>query len=91
MGKTLFDKVWERHVIKGAEGEAQLLYIDLMLIHEVTSPRQGLRAGRTVRPEKKTGTMDYNVPTVDICHPYHESRLIPSVAPGAVSLERNFR
>lgn len=70
MGKTLFDKVWERHVIKGAEGEAQLLYIDLMLIHEVTSPQafEGLReAGRTVRcPEKIFGTMDHNVPTVDI-------------------------
>lgn len=70
MGKTLFDKVWERHVIKGAEGEAQLLYIDLMLIHEVTSPQafEGLReAGRRVRcPEKIFGTMDHNVPTVDI-------------------------
>lgn len=70
MGKTLFDKVWERHVIKGAEGEAQLLYIDLMLIHEVTSPQafEGLReAGRKVRcPEKIFGTMDHNVPTVDI-------------------------
>lgn len=70
MGKTLFDKVWERHVIKGAEGDAQLLYVDLMLIHEVTSPQafEGLReAGRSVRcPEKIFGTMDHNVPTVDI-------------------------
>ena len=37
--KTLFDKVWEKHVIVGNEGEAQLLYIDLHLIHEVTSPQ----------------------------------------------------
>lgn len=70
MGKTLFDKVWDRHVIKGKEGDAQLLYIDLMLIHEVTSPQafEGLRqAGRKVRqPEKIFGTMDHNVPTVDI-------------------------
>lgn len=72
MGKTLFDKVWDRHVIKGDEGDAQLLYIDLMLIHEVTSPQafEGLRqAGRKVRhPEKIFGTMDHNVPTVDIHH-----------------------
>ena len=50
--KTLFDKVWEKHVIIGNEGEAQLLYIDLHLIHEVTSPQafSGLRiAGRSVR------------------------------------------
>lgn len=70
MGKTLFDKVWDRHVIKGEDGDAQLLYIDLMLIHEVTSPQafEGLRqAGRQVRqPEKIFGTMDHNVPTVDI-------------------------
>ena len=48
MGKTLFDKLWERHVVL-EEGEAQLLYIDLHLIHEVTSPQafEGLRqAGR---------------------------------------------
>ncbi|BCA86521.1 hypothetical protein EsVE80_20440 [Enterococcus saigonensis] len=45
MGKTLFDKVWERHVITGEEGGAQLLYVDLQLIHEVTSPQafEGLR------------------------------------------------
>ena len=43
--KTLFDKVWEKHVITGESGEAQLLYIDLHLIHEVTSPQafSGLR------------------------------------------------
>ncbi|MHC5269800.1 3-isopropylmalate dehydratase large subunit [Enterococcus sp. LJL98] len=70
MAKTLFDKVWERHVIDGAEGEAQLIYIDLQMIHEVTSPQafEGLRmAGRTVRrPDKTFGTMDHNVPTKDI-------------------------
>jgi 3-isopropylmalate/(R)-2-methylmalate dehydratase large subunit len=70
MGKTLFDKVWERHVVSGEEGEAQLLYIDLQMIHEVTSPQafEGLReAGRKVRrPDKTFGTMDHNVPTKDI-------------------------
>ena len=56
MGKTLFDKLWERHVVL-EEGEAQLLYIDLHLIHEVTSPQafEGLRqAGRRVRCPEKT-------------------------------------
>ena len=38
MGQTLFDKVWNKHVLTGNEGEPQLLYIDLHLIHEVTSP-----------------------------------------------------
>ena len=38
MGQTLFDKVWKKHVLHGKEGEPQLLYIDLHLIHEVTSP-----------------------------------------------------
>ncbi len=70
MGKTLFDKVWERHIVSGEEGEAQLLYIDLQMIHEVTSPQafEGLReAGRKVRrPDKTFGTMDHNVPTKDI-------------------------
>ena len=66
--KTLFDKVWEKHVITGKAGEAQLLYIDLHLIHEVTSPQafSGLRiAGRKVRrPDLTFGTMDHNTPTI---------------------------
>ena len=66
--KTLFDKVWEKHIITGNEGEAQLLYIDLHLIHEVTSPQafSGLRiAGRSVRrPDLTFGTMDHNTPTI---------------------------
>lgn len=70
MGKTLFDKLWERHVILGAEGAPQLLYIDLHLIHEVTSPQAfaGIReAGRTLRrPDKTFATMDHNIPTKDI-------------------------
>nr|DAL69181.1 MAG TPA: isopropylmalate isomerase large subunit [Caudoviricetes sp.] len=45
MGKTLFDKLWDRHVITGEEGQAQLLYVDLHMIHEVTTPQafEGLR------------------------------------------------
>ncbi|WP_088825448.1 3-isopropylmalate dehydratase large subunit [Listeria goaensis] len=70
MGKTLFDKLWDRHVIYGEVGEPQLLYVDLHLIHEVTSPQafEGLRIGnRPVRrPDKTFATMDHNVPTEDI-------------------------
>ena len=69
-GKTIFDKIWERHVIIGEERESQLLYIDLHVIHEVTSPQafDGLRqAGRGVRrPDLTYGTVDHNSPTVDI-------------------------
>lgn len=69
-GKSIFDKLWERHVITGEEGEPQLMYVDQHYIHEVTSPQafQGLRdAGRKVRqPELTFGTTDHNVPTVDI-------------------------
>ena len=65
--KTLFDKVWEKHVITGEEGKAQLLYIDLHLLHEVTSPQafSGLRMkNRKVRrSELAFATMDHNTPT----------------------------
>jgi len=67
--KTLVEKVWERHVVRSAPGEPDLLYIDLHLIHEVTSPQafDGLRlAGRRVRrPDLTLATMDHNVPTTD--------------------------
>lgn len=70
MSQTLFDKVWNRHIIASKEGEPQLLYIDLHLIHEVTSPQafEGLRLqNRKVRrPDRTFGTLDHNVPTVDI-------------------------
>lgn len=70
MGQTIFDKLWDRHVIIGEESEPQLLYVDFHIIHEVTSPQafQGLReAGRKVRrPDLTFGTTDHNVPTVDI-------------------------
>ena len=65
--KTLFEKVWESHVVRAPEGEPTLLYIDLHLVHEVTSPQafEGLRlAGRKVRrPDLTFATIDHNVPT----------------------------
>src|SRR6202161_1286762 len=67
--KTLFEKVWELHVVVEPKGEPTLLYIDLQLVHEVTSPQafEGLRlAGRKVRrPERTIATADHNVPTTD--------------------------
>ena len=66
--RTLFEKVWEDHVVRRADGEPDLLYIDLHLIHEVTSPQafEALRlAGRTVRrPDLTLATIDHGVPTI---------------------------
>ena len=67
---TLAQKVWRDHVVRSASGEPDLLYIDLHLVHEVTSPQafDGLRlTGRTVRrPDLTVATEDHNVPTADI-------------------------
>src|SRR6185503_6298589 len=67
--RTLSEKVWNAHVVRSADGEPDLLYIDLHLIHEVTSPQafDGLRlAGRAVRrPDLTLATEDHNVPTLD--------------------------
>src|SRR5690606_6381763 len=67
--KTMFEKIWERHVVVDEPGRPTLLYIDLHLVHEVTSPQafEGLRlAGRRVRrPDLTVATMDHNVPTSD--------------------------
>jgi 3-isopropylmalate/(R)-2-methylmalate dehydratase large subunit len=69
MGRTLFDKVWEDHVVRREDGLPDLLYVDLHLVHEVTSPQafEGLRlAGRPVRrPDLTLATMDHNVATGD--------------------------
>jgi 3-isopropylmalate/(R)-2-methylmalate dehydratase large subunit len=69
MGQTLVDKIWESHVARRTEGQPDLLYVDLHLVHEVTSPQafEGLRlAGRRVRrPDLTIATMDHNVPTGD--------------------------
>ena len=73
MAKTLSEKVWDSHIVRSAQGEPDLLYIDLHLIHEVTSPQafDGLRAaGRPVRrPDLTMATEDHNVPTIDIDKP----------------------
>ncbi len=71
--RTLSEKIWDAHVVHAAEGEPDLLFIDLHLVHEVTSPQafDGLRlAGRSVRrPELTVATADHNVPTLDIDRP----------------------
>ena len=73
MGRTLAEKIWDAHVVRSAAGEPDLLYIDLHLVHEVTSPQafDGLRmAGRKVRrPDLTIATEDHNVPTTGITGP----------------------
>src|SRR2546425_10172245 len=65
--RTLGQKLWDSHVVRSKPGEPDLLYVDLHLVHEVTSPQafEGLRlAGRSVRrPDLTVATMDHNVPT----------------------------
>ena len=76
MGKTMAEKIWADHIVRSAEGEPDLLYIDLHLIHEVTSPQafDGLRlTGRKVRrPDLTIATEDHNVPTLDIDKPIQD-------------------
>nr|NLD41629.1 3-isopropylmalate dehydratase large subunit [Actinomycetales bacterium] len=77
MSGTLAEKVWERHIVRhGGDGEPDLLYIDLHLVHEVTSPQafEGLRlAGRPVRrPDLTIATEDHNTPTLNIDLPIAE-------------------
>ena len=67
--KTLFDKIWDSHVVKEVEGGPSVLYIDQHLIHEVTSPVAflglGKRGAKVLRPEKTLATPDHNVPTIN--------------------------
>src|SRR5436853_4932026 len=76
MAQTLSEKVWERHVVHRGEGQPDLLYIDLHLVHEVTSPQafDGLRMnGRPVRrPDLTVATMDHNVPTTSLDQPVED-------------------
>src|SRR5215470_18966877 len=71
--RTLAEKIWASHVVRSADGEPDLLYIDLHLVHEVTSPQafDGLRlAGRGVRrPDLTVATEDHNVPTTGVTGP----------------------
>src|ERR1700710_198887 len=73
MGSTLAEKLWESHLVRSTAGEPDLIYIDMHLVHEVTSPQafDGLRlAGRPVRrPDLTLATEDHNVPTIDIDKP----------------------
>ncbi|HEV7959040.1 MAG TPA: aconitase family protein, partial [Acidimicrobiales bacterium] len=72
-GKTLYEKIWEDHVVVSPEGEPTLIYVDLHLVHEVTSPQafDGLRLnGRGVRrPDLTLATADHNVPTSPLSTP----------------------
>ncbi|MFH0066453.1 3-isopropylmalate dehydratase large subunit [Peribacillus sp. NPDC056705] len=69
MGKSIIEKIWNRHIVNEEENKPDLIYIDLQYIHEVTSPQafEGLRLkGRSVRrPDRTFATMDHNVPTVN--------------------------
>ncbi|MED3985846.1 3-isopropylmalate dehydratase large subunit [Peribacillus simplex] len=69
MGKSIIEKIWDRHIVNKEENKPDLIYIDLQYIHEVTSPQafEGLRLkGRKVRrPDRTFATMDHNVPTVN--------------------------
>lgn len=69
MRKTLFDKIWEKHVVKQIEGGPSVFYIDTHFIHEVTSPQAfaGLnkRGIKVFRPQQVVATADHNVPTLD--------------------------
>jgi 3-isopropylmalate/(R)-2-methylmalate dehydratase large subunit len=68
--RTMFEKVWQQHIVAEPAGEPTILYIDLQLVHEVTSPQafEGLRlAGRKLRsPERHIATVDHNVPTTSV-------------------------
>ncbi|MDA3832005.1 MAG: 3-isopropylmalate dehydratase large subunit [Spirochaetales bacterium] len=75
-GKTLFDKIWEKHVVNIVEGGPSVLYIDRHLIHEVTSPQafaglkeRGIKVGR---PDKTVATPDHNIPTMEQHLPIHD-------------------
>ena len=85
MSKTLYDKIWDAHLVHEAPGEASVLYIDRHLVHEVTSPQafEGLRdTGRKVRrPDLTLAVADHNVPTTDRAQGHHRSGIRASRSP----------
>jgi 3-isopropylmalate/(R)-2-methylmalate dehydratase large subunit len=89
MPRTLFEKIWDAHVVRAAENQPALLYIDLHLVHEVTSPQafDGLRAAnrRVRRPDLTIATIDHNVPTTDRSLPIKD----PIAAKQIETLRRN--
>ncbi len=88
---TMFDKIWDAHAVREEEGQPSLLYVDLHLVHEVTSPQafEGLRlTGRKVRrPDLTVATMDHNTPTWELSRPITD----PIAAQQLDHLERNCR
>ncbi|MBN1132700.1 MAG: 3-isopropylmalate dehydratase large subunit [Bacteroidales bacterium] len=76
MGKTLFEKIWNQHVVKSIDGGPDILYIDRQFIHEVTSPQafDGLRKRKIAvrRPDRVVATADHNVPTMNQHLPIQE-------------------
>jgi 3-isopropylmalate/(R)-2-methylmalate dehydratase large subunit len=89
MAKTLFQKVWESHVVAEEPGRPSVLYIDLHLIHEVTSPQafSGLRARglKVRRPDRTVATMDHSTPTL----PKHLQVIDPEARAQLSQLEKN--
>jgi 3-isopropylmalate/(R)-2-methylmalate dehydratase large subunit len=87
--KTLFEKVWQQHIVAEPEGEPSILYIDLHLVHEVTSPQafEGLRlAGRKLRrPDRHIATVDHNVPTTSA---YDRLHIVDQIAATQVNALR---
>ena len=89
MTKTLYDKIWESHLVAQEAGKPALLYIDLHLIHEVTTPQafDGLRlSNRKVRrPDLTFGTLDHAIPTINRHLPFND----PIAAEQVSTLRKN--
>src|SRR6201994_3475975 len=87
--RTMFEKVWQQHVVAEPAGEPTLLYIDLQLVHEVPSPKafDGLRmAGRKLRrPDRHIATVDHNVPTTSA---YDRLHIVDQISAGQVNALR---
>src|SRR3990167_8509517 len=81
--RTTSQKIWDEHLVRSEAGKPDLLYVDLHLVHEVTSPQafEGLRlAGRTVRrPDLTLATVDHNVPTADRDRPWADPLSVQQV------------
>ena len=84
MPKTLFDKIWDDHVVSQQPGSPALLYIDLHLVHEVTSPQAftGLRERglKVRRPDRTVGTVDHSIPTTDRLLPIMDAQAAAQIA-----------
>jgi 3-isopropylmalate/(R)-2-methylmalate dehydratase large subunit len=90
-GKTLYDKIWDAHVVHEAEDGTCLLYIDRHLVHEVTSPQAfegAAHGGRTVRaPDKTIAVPDHNVPTT--AGPRQSRSMTRTAASRSAALDKN--